>query len=116
MIRTMKTCPLCNKFMAMKYPIPPDNMTRIICSTHVEGTKLSHYYIEWGQNKVEVVHAPPFTVINNSVTPEVSDIYPLNINSMAGISTQKKICQLPRFKIDDPAKLADRIKLFVLFS
>jgi hypothetical protein len=100
----------------MRYPVPPDNMTRIICSTHIEGTKLSHYYIECGKNKVEVIHVPPFSIINNSDTPDISDIYPLNINSLAGISTQKKACRVPRFKIGDPVKLADRVKLFVLFS
>ena len=116
MVRTMKKCPLCGKDMVMKYPIPPDQVKRIICSTHVEGTKLSHYYLEVGVNIVEVVHVVPFTIINNSSTPNVSDIYRLNPGSMAGITTQKKVCQLPRFKLGDPAKLPDRVKLFVLFS
>jgi len=113
----MKTCPLCKKPLAPRYPIPPDNVTRLICSTHIEGTKLSHYYIELlKQNRTEVIHVPPFTIINKSVEPDTSDIYPLNVNSMAGITTQKKACRVPRFKIGDPARLADRVKLFVLFS
>ena len=115
-MRTMKICILCKKPMVSRFPIPPDKITRIICSTHIEGTKLSHYYIEVGQNNVEIIHTPPYTVINNSLTPDVSEIYPLNPESTAGITTQKLICRIPRFKITDPAKLPDRIKIFVLFS
>lgn len=115
MVRTMKPCPLCKKMLTIKYPVPPDSVTRLVCSTHIEPTKLSHYYIEMGSNQVEVIHTPPYSLINNSAT-ETTDVYPLNINSIGGISKQKKIVSLPRFPLGDPAKLADRIKIYVLFS
>jgi hypothetical protein len=68
-----------------------------------------------GANQVEVIHTPPYSLINNSSTDR-TDIYPLNINSVGGITKQKKIASLPRFPLGDPEKLNAKIKLYVLFS
>ena len=114
----MRPCPLCKKSLITKYPKPPDTIIRLICSTHVPSTKLSHYYIEVGANQVEVIHTPPYSLINNSSTDR-TDIYPLNIisvNGVNGITKQKKIASLPRFPLGDPEKLNAKIKLYVLFS
>lgn len=111
----MKTCPLCNNKLVIKYPTPPDTITRLICSTHIAGSKLSHYYIECGLNKVEVVHVPPYSLINNSET-ERTDVYPFDVNRLGQITKQKKIISLPRFTLCHQDKLPDKIKLYVLFS
>jgi hypothetical protein len=115
-----KTCPLCKKLLATKYPIHPDTTIRLICSTHIHPTsKLSHYYIEiTGQYLVEVIHAFPYTIINSSKPDKEdrSDIYPLNAESFSGITKQKMIVSLPRFVVGDPAKLQERIKIYILFS
>jgi hypothetical protein len=112
---TSRSCPLCKKNLITKVPVPPDRIYRLICGTHIADSKLSHYYIEVGQNNVEVIHVPPFSLINNSGN-DMTDVYPLNVDSCAGISLQKKVCSVPRFGIGDPNRLADRVKLFVLFS
>jgi len=112
---TPRNCPLCKKQLVTRYPTPPDSITRLICGTHIDGSKLSHYYVEVGNNQVEVIHTPPFSIINDS-RDDRSKIYPLNIDSVGGITRQKLIVSLPRFPLGDPARLSERIKIYVLFS
>lgn len=99
----------------MRYPIPPDSVKRLVCSTHVPSTKLSHYYVELGNNPIEVAHAPLYSLINDSRNNN-TNVYPLNIGSVGGITKQKMIASLPRFQLEEPDKLVDKIKLYILFS
>lgn len=107
---SLKICGLCGKGMTVRYPTVHGDVIRYICSEHAVG-KLSHYYIEVnGSLFNQVIHAPPYTVVNRSINEE-SEIYPLG-----GIQMGPKIMSIPRIPITTPEKMADRIKVLILFS
>lgn len=107
---SLKTCPLCNKDLTVRYPTTPNDIVRYICSVHASG-KLSHYYIEVnGSVYNQVVHVPPFTVVNRSSNEE-SEIYPLG-----KIQANAKIMSIPRIPVTTPEKLAERLRILILFS
>lgn len=112
---SLSICPLCQSKLIDRPVEQTHDVARYICPTHVEGTELSHYYLECGVNTVQVIHIPPYSLINNFATDR-TDIYPLDVTSLQGISQQKKVVSLPRFSIGNPAKLIERVKLYILFS
>lgn len=115
---SVKECPICKKPLAVRYPTPQsfDTTVKYICSTHVPETKLSHYYIEAnGNNWIQVVQVPPYVIINRSNT-EISEVYPFEGVGTGHITDRKKIISLPRLPITTTEKLAERLKVLILFS
>lgn len=113
----LTTCPLCGGMLGTKYPQGKANGTKFyVCSKHIPGTKVSHYYIERVENVfVQIIQLPPFVVVN-STTDQNTHIYPYIGNGTGHILTRKKILQIPRIPLTTEEKLLERIKLFVLFS
>lgn len=107
---SLKKCALCGKDMTVRYPTVAGDVVRYICSVHAVG-KLSHYYIEVnGSFFNQVIHAPPYTVVNRSINEE-SEIYPLG-----GIQMGAIIMSIPRIPVTTPDKMAARIKVLIPFS
>lgn len=113
---SFKTCPLCAKALAVKYPAQSGGVRSYICSTHIPGTKLSHYYIQVAnQQWVEIIHAAPFTLMNVS-NEDKTRVYPCVPENTGPISNLKLIVALPRFELGEADKLVDKIKTYILFS
>lgn len=115
---SLRTCQLCKGPLAVRYPAPGafDRTVHYVCGTHVPDTnKLSHYYIEVvGSVYIQIIHVPPYVILNRS-DKETSDIYPFDLVNKR-ISDRKKVISLPRLPLTTTEKLAERIKLLVLFS
>ena len=95
--------------MTFRYPRVAGDVVRYICSEHAVG-KLSHYYIELnGSIFNQVIHVPPYTVVNRSINEE-SEIYPLG-----GIQMDDLIMSIPRIPVTTPEKMANRIKVLIPF-
>lgn len=106
---SLRKCELCAKALTVRYPTVSGDVVRYICSEHAVG-KLSHYYIEVsGSHFNQVIHVPPYTVVNRS-TNEESEIYPLG-----GIQMGAKIMSIPRIPVTTPDKMAARIKVLIPF-
>jgi hypothetical protein len=107
----LKTCPICNKPLAVRMPKPGDfsGVKRYICSTHIGKTKISHYCISVGNNtQTQVIHVLPFTIHNN-LNSDISEVYKWNNGVM------KWVMNLPRLPLSVD-KLVEKIKLYILFS
>jgi hypothetical protein len=115
---SLKLCPLCKGPLAVRYPLhmSRDRTTRYVCQTHVPNSnKLSHYYIEVnGSVYTQIIHVPPYVILNLS-NKETSDIYPFDL-SVGQITQRDKVISLPRLPITTVEKLAERIKLLIVFS
>ena len=108
---SLKICGLCGKVMTVCYPTVPNDVVRYLCSEHYASSKLSHYYIEVnGSFYNQVIHVPPYTVVNRS-TNEESEIY-----SLGRIQMGAKIMSIPRIPVTTPEKMATRIKVLIPFS
>jgi hypothetical protein len=111
-----KTCPICNKPLATVYPKTNTDVKRYLCSTHVSRTKLSHYYIEvapGNMGMIQVINSWPYHIRNLS-NDNKTHVYYLMQVVQVGMNAAKKVIELPRLPVN--AKLADRVKLLVLFS
>jgi hypothetical protein len=87
-----------------------------LCSRHIPGTKLSHYYVEKVENMLlQIIQIPPYTLVNSS-TDKNTNVFPYVGNGTGHILTRRKILKLPRIPITTEEKLLERIKLLVLFS
>ncbi len=112
----LKTCPLCTKPLAVKYPTQVGGVRSHICSTHIPGTKISHYYVQVaGMQQVQIIHAHPFTLMNVS-TEDKTRVYPCIPENTGPVSGLKLIVALPRFELGEISKLVDKIKTYILFS
>lgn len=110
----LKTCPMCSKPLALR--VPPAGSTdpakRYICSTHLPGTKISHYHVMVGSiGQMQVVRAWPY-VVHNKLNSDKSEVYKWQGNEL------NFIISLPRISLDDITneKLTEKIKIYVLFS
>lgn len=115
---SVKECPICKDPLSVRHPAPGsmDMTVRYICGTHVPGGKLSHYYIEaQGNNWVQVVHLPPYVIVNRS-NKETSEIYPFEGVGTGHITDRKLIVEIPRIPLTTTEKLTERLKVLVLFS
>lgn len=113
---SIKECPICKGQLAARYPTPQsfDTTVKYICSTHVQDSKLSHYYIEFnGNNWIQIIHAPPYTIINRS-NNDITDVYPYEGVGTGHITDRKKIISFPRLPLTPT--LAERIKMLIVFS
>lgn len=113
-----KECPLCKHPLAVRHPAPGsfDRTVRYVCDTHVPGGKLSHYYIEAnGASWVQVIHLPPYVIINDS-KKETSDVYPFEGVGTGKITDRDLIISLPRLELTTIDRLTERLKILVLFS
>lgn len=107
---SLKICALCGKGLTVRYPTVSGDVVRYICSEHAIG-KLSHYYLEVnGSFFNQVLHIPPYTVINRS-TNEESEVY-----CLGEIQMGSKIMSIPRIPVTTPEKMAARIKILIPFS
>lgn len=115
---SLKLCPLCNLPLAVRYPEPNshDRTVKYVCGTHVPDCgKLSHYYVEAnGGSYVQVVHVPPYVIINDSGT-DTSDIYPFDSKANR-ITDRRAVITIPRIPLTTTERLTERLKLLVLFS
>lgn len=114
----LQTCPLCGGMLGTKYPPPgsKDQTKFYLCSKHIPGTKLSHYYIERvGNVFFEIVQLPPFTMVNCSATQE-THVYPYTGDGSGHILNREKIMQFPKIPITTEEKLLERLKTLVIFS
>jgi hypothetical protein len=111
-----QVCALCNKQLGTKYPAGATDGTKFYtCSTHIPGTKLSHYYVEKVGNVLfQIIQIPPFVIVNCSAT-ENTDIYPYSGNG-SRILTRKKILSIPRIPVTTADKLIEKIKTYIVFS
>ena len=115
---SLKVCPLCKGPLAVRYPaqMSRDRTTRYVCQTHVPNSnKLSHYYIEVnGSDYTEIIHVPPYVILNVS-SKDTSDIYPFDL-SVGQITQREKMISFPRLPLTTVERLAERIKLLIVFS
>lgn len=111
------TCPLCGGMLGTKYPAAGTTGPKFyLCSKHIPGTKLSHYYIEKvGNVYLQIIQIPPYALVNSS-TDQNTHVYPYVGNGSGHILSRPKILKLPRIPITTEEKLLDRIKLLILFS
>ena len=115
---SIRECPICKTYMGVKYPPPGsmDHTIRYICSKHVPGSKLSHYYIEASGNSwIQIIHLPPYVIVNRS-NKETSEIYPFEGVGTGHITDRKLIMEIPRIPITTTEQLTERLKVLVLFS
>lgn len=117
---SFKVCELCNGPLAVRKPRTRyDEITSYICDKQIDESKLSHYYIEVnGSLWTQIIHLPPYTVINSS-DKETSDIYPYQAHNDGEdglITHRKKILSIPRIPVTSPTTLTERLKLLILFS
>lgn len=115
---SLRECPLCKGVLGVRYPDANsvDKTARYVCSTHVPGNKLSHYYIEAaGTHWIQVVHLPPYVIINRS-DADTTDVYPFEGVGTGRITDRKLIVSLPRIPLTTTEKLTERLKILVLFS
>jgi hypothetical protein len=103
--------------LGTKYPQGRADGTKFyVCSKHIPGTKVSHYYIERvGNIFLQIIQLPPYALINSS-TDQNTNVYPYIGNGTGHILSRKRILQLPRIPITTEEKLLERIKLLILFS
>lgn len=113
---SLQVCPLCNKQLGTKYPAGVADGTKFYtCSTHIPGTKLSHYYVERVQNVLfQIIQLPPFVMVNCSASQE-TNIYPYTTNG-SRILERKKILSIPKIPVTTAEKLLEKIKTYIVFS
>ena len=106
----LKICPACKKGLTLRHL----DISRYICSTHIPGTKISHYYVEVGVPIVQILHLGKYTICNKGGSDQTI-VYPLTGHR---ITTQTPIITIPKLSLDDVnvENLENRLKLFIVFS
>ncbi len=115
---SIRECPLCKGILGARYPAPGSGETvvRYVCSTHVKGDRLSHYYIEnYGIGYVQIIHLPPYVIVNKS-NSENTEVYPYEGVGTGHITDRKLIMSIPRLPITTAEKMLERLKVLVVFS
>lgn len=110
----IKKCPMCGGTLAIRMPPTGsfDKTKRYICSTHLPGTKISHYHVSSGfGGLLQVIQAPPF-FIHNKFGSDRSEVYAFKNNELI------RILNIPRIPIENRTsqELSEKIKILILFS
>jgi len=110
----MKECPLCHQALITEFA----QINRLICPTVVPETYLSHYYLEISNYIVEVIHTPPYTILNSNCYPTFTRVYHFNYSDIGKINERKLIMEIPKIDVQivKMENLVSKIATYLTFS